>query len=42
MSRQCRKPTLQAKAKEPFLANTLTEQSDNKMDFLRILTNYKF
>ena len=31
-----------AKPKEPFFANAPTEHSDNKTDFLRILTNYKF
>jgi hypothetical protein len=39
-------PPLQVKAKKPFLLpitfGTLTEDSDNETEFLRILTNFKF
>jgi len=31
-----------SKTKRAVSANALTEHSDNKTDFLRILTNYKF
>jgi hypothetical protein len=30
------------KSQRAVSANALTERSDNKTDFLRILTNYKF